>query len=93
MSFAATALSQSALNSAQVFGNSVMPACSIAFVDAQIQFMRWMFIGAATQLPVGFITSKQFGRDDLVPALGLGELVEIGVMPVSFHSAISGPLS
>src|ERR1700733_15315618 len=40
MRCAATALSQSALNSAQVFGSDLIPACSIALVEPQIQLMR-----------------------------------------------------
>ncbi len=49
MRWAATALSQSALNSAQVFGNSLIPAFSMALAEPQSQLMRWMFIGAATR--------------------------------------------
>ena len=93
MSFAATALSQSALNSAQVFGSDVMPACSIALVEPQIQLMRWMFIGAATQSPVGFITGRSSGATTLSQPSLLARSSRLAVMPVAFHSAISGPLS
>src|SRR5271154_6928740 len=93
MRWAATALSQSALKSAQVFGRDLMPAWSIALVDAQIQLMRWMFIGAATQSPVGFITGSSSGATTLSHPSLLARSSRLAVMPVSFHSAISGPLS
>src|SRR5271167_4378385 len=93
MRWAATALSQSALNSAQVFGRPLMPACSIALVEAQIQLMRWMFIGAATQWPVGFITGSSSGATTLSQPSLLARSSRLAVMPVEFHSAISGPLS
>src|SRR5271166_458694 len=93
MRWAATALSQAALNSAQVFGSYLIPACSIALVEPQIQLMRWMFIGAATQSPVGFITGKSSGATTLSQPSLLARSSRLAVMPVAFHSAISGPLS
>src|ERR1700728_3139054 len=93
MILAATALSQSALTSAQVFGSEVMPAVAIALVEPQIQLMRWMFIGAATQWPVGFITGSSSGATTLSQPSLLARSSRLAVMPVAFHSAISGPLS
>ncbi len=78
MSPAATIFSQSALNSAQVFGSSVMPALSSAFlarpqpVDA-VDVHRRGDPGA-----LRLHHREEFGRDDLVPAFGLGELVDVG---------------
>src|SRR5271166_3457837 len=93
MRWAATALSQAALNSAQVFGSYLIPACSIALVDPQIQLMRWMFIGAATQSPVGFITGRSSGATTLSQPSAFASWSRLAVLPVSFHSAISGPFS
>src|SRR5271156_4630717 len=93
MRCAATALSQSALNSAQVFGSVLIPACSIALVEPQIQLIRWIFIGAATQSPVGFITGRSSGATTLSQPSLLASSSRLAVMPVEFHSAISGPLS
>src|SRR6185312_9831233 len=92
-SFAATALSQSALNSAQVLGISVSPSCFIALEEAQVQLMRWMFIGTATQVPVGFITGSNSGATTLSQPSLVARSVRSAVWPVSFHSLISGPLS
>src|SRR6185437_3852945 len=93
MRCAATALSQSALNSAQVFGRVLIPAFSIALVEAQIQLMRWIFIGAATQWPAGFMTGRSSGATTLSQPSLLARSSRLAVMPVAFHSAISGPLS
>src|SRR5882724_5607239 len=90
---AATALSQSALNSAQVLGIAVRPTCFIALDEAQVQLMRWMFIGTATQLPVGFITGSSSGATVLSQPSLVARSVRSAVCPVSFHCAISGPLS
>ena len=90
---AATILSQAALKSAQVFGTSATPASCMTFGDAQIQLMRWMFIGAATQLPVGFITGSSSGATTFSQFSAAASSSRLAVMPVSFHSAISGPLS
>ena len=75
---AATILSQSALNSAQVFGSSLMPALSRTALLAHSQLMRWMFIGAATQSPFGFITGRSSGATTLSQPSSLGELVHVG---------------
>ena len=90
---AATILSQSALNSAQVFGSSVMPALSMTLLLPHIQLMRWMFIGAATQLPFGFITGSSSGATTLSQPSWPASSSMLAVPPVSFHSAISGPFS
>ena len=55
--------------------------------------MRWMFIGAATQLPVGFITGRSSGATTASQFSSLASSSRLAVLPVSFHSAISGPLS
>ena len=52
-----------------------------------------MFIGAATQLPVGFITGSSSGATTLSQPSLLASSSRLAVMPVAFHSAISGPLS
>ena len=75
---AATILSQAALNSAQVFGSSVMPALSSTPLFAHSQLMRWMFIGAATQVPFGFITGSSSGATTLSQPSWPGELVDVG---------------
>src|SRR5262252_4690971 len=92
-SLAATALSHAALNSAQVLGSSVMPAAFIALGEAHSQLTRWMFIGAATHLPAGFITGKSSGATTLSHPSLAASSSRLAVMPVAFHSAISGPLS
>src|SRR5258708_6663348 len=93
VNFAATIFSQSALNSAQVLGNSLTPAASSALFDAQSQLMRWMFMGAATQFPAGFITGSSSGATTLSQPSALASSSRLAVPPVAFHSAISGPLS
>ncbi len=40
--------------------------------------MRWMFIGAATQLPVGFMTGSSSGATTFSQPSCSGEIVEIG---------------
>src|SRR5882672_5068733 len=90
---ALTSFSQSALNSAQVFGIEAMPALSIAFFEPHIQLTRWMFIGAATQEPFGFITEINSGATTLSHPSALASASRLAVLPVAFHSAISGPFS
>src|SRR3712207_2248105 len=90
---AATTASQAALNSSQVLGASATPAASRTDGLWYIQFTRWMFIGTATQEPAGFISSISSGAttDSQFPAVATSS--RFIVMPVPFHSAISGPLS
>src|ERR1700748_2734883 len=90
---AAFTFSASALNSAQVSGICLMPTLSITFLLAHIQLIRWMFIGTATQDPLGFITDKS--SDATVPSQFscLAISSRLRVMPVAFHSAISGPFN
>ena len=45
---------------------------------AHSQLMRWMFIGAATQLPFGFITGSSSGATTLSQPSAAGELVDVG---------------
>src|SRR6201984_2392164 len=90
---AAFSFSQSALNSAQVLGISLMPALSSAFVLPHIQLMRWIFIGTATHEPFGFITDKSSGATDPSQFSCLAISSRLRVIPVAFHSAISGPFS
>ncbi len=56
--------------------------------------MRWMFIGAATQWPVGFITGSSSGATTLSqpPRTWRGRR-DWRSCRSAFHSAISGPLS
>src|SRR5258706_12841821 len=90
---ALTSFSQSALNSAQVFGIDAMPALSIAFFEPHIQLTRWMFIGAATQEPLGFMTVINSGATTLSQPSALASASRLAVLPVAFHSAISGPFN
>src|ERR1700758_1271863 len=90
---AAFNLSQSALNSAQVAGIVVIPAWSRAFLPPHIQLMRWMFIGTATQEPLGFMTGRSSGATLLSQPSSLAISSRLRVLPVAFHSAISGPFS
>ena len=78
----ATALSQAALKSAQVLGSSVTPTASIAALLPQIQLMRWMFIGAATQCPSGFITGSSSGATTLSQPSAAASSSMLAVMPV-----------
>ena len=50
-------------------------------------------MGAATQLPVGFITGSSSGATTFSQPSEAASSSRSAVMPVSFHSAISGPLS
>src|SRR5262245_37619296 len=93
MSPALTSFSHAALNSAQVFGIDATPALSIAFLDPHIQLTRWMFIGAATHEPFGFITASSSGATTLSQPSAFASASTLAVLPVSFHSAISGPFS
>src|SRR5579871_2416612 len=52
-----------------------------------------MFIGAATQWPFGFITGSSSGATTLSQPSLLARSSRLAVLPVSFHSAISGPFS
>src|SRR5258708_6426269 len=90
---AAFSFSQSALNSAQVLGISLRPALSSAFVLPHIQLMRWIFIGTATHEPFGFITGKSSGATLASQFSCLAISSRLSVIPVAFHSAISGPFS
>ena len=81
------------LNSAQVVGRSSTPALSIAALLPHIQSMRWMFIGVATQVSVGFITSIRAGATSSSQFSAAATSLRSVVMPVAAHSAISGPLS
>ena len=64
-----------------------------ALLEPQIQLMRWMFIGAATHLPVGFMTGSSSGATTFSQPSSFACASRSAVMPVAFHSAISGPLS
>ena len=55
--------------------------------------MRWMFIGAATQEPSGFITGSSSGATTSSQPSAAASSSRLAVLPVAFHSAISGPLS
>src|SRR4030088_272339 len=90
---AAFSFAAAALNSAQVLGISVMPALSSAFLLPHIQLMRWIFIGTATQEPLGFITDKSSGATVASQFSCLAISSRLNVIPVAFHSAISGPFS
>src|SRR5258708_15345444 len=90
---AAFSFSQSALNSAQVLGISLRPALSSAFVLPHIQLMRWIFIGTATHEPFRFITGKSSGATLASQFSCLAISSRLSVIPVAFHSAISGPFS
>src|SRR5208282_3829108 len=70
-----------------------IPACFSALVEPHIQLTRWMFIGAATQEPFGFITASSSGATTLSQPSALASASRLAVLPVSFHSAISGPFS
>src|SRR5690606_33996533 len=85
--------SQAALNSAHVLGSSFTPAASSTLGEAHSQLMRWMFMGAATQEPSGFMTGSNSGATTSSHFSALASSSRLAVMPVSFHSAISGPLS
>ena len=50
-------------------------------------------MGAATHLPFGFITGSSSGATTLSQPSEAASSSRSAVMPVSFHSAISGPLS
>ena len=50
-------------------------------------------MGAATQLPFGFITGSNSGATTLSQPSWSASSSMLAVPPVSFHSAISGPLS
>ena len=89
---AAITLSQAALNSSQVFGG-VIPSSSSTFFELYSQFTRWMFIGAATQLPVGFITEISSGATTASQPSAAARSSRLAVLPVASHSAISGPFS
>src|SRR5271154_7005136 len=52
-----------------------------------------MFIGAATQWPDGFITGNSSGATTLSHPSLAARSSRLAVLPVVFHSAISGPLS
>src|SRR5260221_5122895 len=90
---AAFNFSQSALNSAQVAGMLVIPALSRAFFPPHIQLIRWIFIGTATHEPLGFMTARSSGATDLSQPSSLAISSRLRVIPVAFHSAISGPFS
>src|SRR5258707_8934010 len=90
---AAFNFSQSALNSAQVAGMLVIPALSRAFFPPHIQLIRWIFIGTATQEPLGFMTDKSSAATVPSQFSCLAISSRLRVMPVAFHSAISGPFS
>ena len=75
---AATTLSQSALNSAQVLGSSVMPAFSMAFLLAPDPVDAMDVHGRGDPFAGRLHHRQQFRRHDLVPAFRGGELVEIG---------------
>jgi hypothetical protein len=77
----------------RLVGRSVMPACFIAWVEPQIQLMRWMLSGTATQWPAGFITGRSSGATTLSQPSFAAKASRLAVFPVAFHSAISGPLS
>src|SRR6202021_3085900 len=85
--------SQSALNSAQVAGIVVIPALSRAFFPPHIQLIRWIFIGTATHEPLGFMTGRSSGATVLSQPSSLAISSRLRVLPVAFHSAISGPFS
>ena len=78
MRWAATALSQAALNSAQVFGSSLIPGLLHRLgrapdpVDAMDVHRRGDPVAGRLH------HRQQLGRDDLVPAFLVGEVVEIG---------------
>ncbi len=71
----------------------MMPALSSAFLLPHIQLMRWIFIGTATHEPLGFITDKSSGATVPSQFSCLAISSSLSVMPVAFHSAISGPFS
>src|SRR5271170_2724257 len=52
-----------------------------------------MFIGAATHFPLGFITGRSSGATAFSQPSSAACASRLAVMPVAFHSAISGPLS
>src|SRR5260370_42153892 len=91
MRCAAIAFSQSALNSAQVLGSEAIPACAIALVEAQSQLMRWMFMGAATQSPVGFITGRSSGATTLSHPSALASSSRLAAAAQSVHSGVFRP--
>src|SRR3984893_2530507 len=90
---AAFIFSASALNSAQVSGICLMPTLSSTFLLAHIQLMRWMFIGTATQEPLGFITDRSSVATVPSQFSCLAISSRLRVIPVAFHSAISGPFN
>src|ERR1700722_11411221 len=70
-----------------------MPTLSSTFLLAHIQLIRWIFIGTATQEPLGFMTDKSSAATVPSQFSCLATSSRLRVMPVAFHSAISGPFS